>query len=333
MSRHSKTWASLALAVAAIIGLGASPANASVSLPADNHLYAIGCNTTYDFQLYEIDSAGGLTAVGDGAGDDDFGDCVNQAAWDWETELAYFSYEGVLYSMDVATGNATQIAAITGDLAGSQVSIAIGRDGESYASYGCKIATIDLGTGATEYLPGWQENCDGGFYYLTPFAYNLKDDTFYVINNDNTADDTPSIDNMIYPMTKGSSTIFGTPGQAMSGGGFTLDDMLVNNFQTISFDSNGVGWMVWDDETMGALYSFDAATGVISLAGLISESGTWRGTRSTFLMSPAPASLPAPEPLAKTGIDHDTASTVAGFAFSFLVGALLLRRRRSVKNT
>jgi hypothetical protein len=314
--------ATLALTGTTIFGLGALPANASVSLPADNHLYAIGCNTAYDFQLYEIDSAGGLTAVGDGAGDDDFFDCVNQAAWDWETELAYFSYQGVLYSMDVATGNATQIGAITGDLADGQVSIAIGRDGESYASYDCKIATIDLGTGATEYLPGWQENCDGGFYYLAPFAYNLEDDTFYVINNDNTADDTPPIDNMIYPMTRGSSVIYDTSGAVMAGVGFTLDDMLVNDFQTISFDSNGVGWMVWDDGTMGALYSFDAATGEITLAGLISESGTWRSTRSTFLMSPAPAAL------AETGIGFHTVSTVAGGAMALLSGAVLLRLRR-----
>ena len=323
----------LAFAVAVMIGLGASPANATVSLPADNHLYAIGCNDTYDFQLYEIDSAGGLTAVGDGAGDNDFGDCVNQAAWDWETELAYFSYEGVLYSMDVDTGNATQIGAITGDLAGNQVSIAIGRDGESYASYDCKIATIDLDNGATEYLPGWQENCDGGFYYLTPFAYNVKDDTFYVINNDNTEDDTPAIDNMIYPMTRGSSTIYGTQGQAMSGSGFVLDDTLVNYFRSIAFDSNGVGWMIWDDETMGALYSFDAATGEITYAGLTSDEGTWKEIRSTFIKSPTPPAPPAPEPLAKTGIDYNTASTVTGFGLAFLVVAVLLRRRRSVNKT
>jgi LPXTG-motif cell wall-anchored protein len=119
----------------------------------------------------------------------------------------------------------------------------------------------------------------------------------------------------------------------MSGSGFVLDDTLVNYFHSIAFDSNGVGWMIWDDETMGALYSFDAATGEITYAGLTSDEGTWKEIRSTFLMSPAPASLPTPEPLAKTGIDHATASTVAGFGLSFLVGAVLLRRRRSVNKT
>jgi LPXTG-motif cell wall-anchored protein len=319
--------AALALSGAALLGLGATVAHAAATLPADNNLYAIGCADTNDFQLYEVSSTGELTAIGDGTGSDDFYDCVPQAAWDWSTGLAYFSWDGDLYSMDVATGDSTLVAALTGDFAESTVSIAIGRNGESYAIYDCKVATINLTNGATQFLSGYQTNCDGGFYYFAPFAYNADNDTYYSINADNTEDDTPPIANMIYPVNKNTGAIFGTTGAEMTGVNFSLDDNLVDSYRTMSFDSNGVGWLIWDSGSVGALYSFDATTGNLTYEGLIADGGTYKSVQSTFLKSPAPAAL------ADTGIDNSGLGTMAGFAAVLMVGsALLFVLRRRVLN-
>ena len=318
--------AALALSGAALLGLGATVAHAAATLPADNNLYAIGCADTNDFQLYEVSSTGELTAIGDGSGSDDFYDCVPQAAWDWSTGLAYFSWDGDLYSMDVATGDSTLVAALTGDFAETTVNIAIGRNGESYAIDDCKIATINLTNGATQYLSGYETNCDGGFYYFDPFAYNATNDTYYTINVDNTEDDTPPIDNMIYPVNTSTGVVFGTTGSVLTGANFTLDDDLIDSYRTMSFDSNGVGWLIWDNGTLGALYSVDVATGNLTSEGVVADGGTYKEVQSTFLKSPTPPAL------ADTGIDTSGLGTLAGFGAVLMVGSALLfaLRRRAL---
>ena len=313
---------------ALLMGVGASTAAAVTSLPDGERLYMIESNDSFnDYRLFEIAADGTATLVGDGTGSDTIsGDYADQAAWDWETGLAYFGDNLALYSMDIETGVATQIGPFTGDFAGGDGIIAIDDSGNAFVRRSHRFATLDLATLATTELSGSSVNNDAGFYYFEPFAFNVADGNFYVINSDNTENDVPPLDNMLYQFSGTSAAIAGTPGVDLNGDG-PVDADEVQNFRSMSFDSNGVGWLLENDGNVANLYTLDPATATLDLVGPVTHNGSHLEVYSTFIGIPGGSTGSGAEGLAKTG--GNAASALAAVLLGVLAfgTGIMLRRR------
>ncbi|KGA21625.1 hypothetical protein GM51_1025 [freshwater metagenome] len=270
------------LAVSAVV-----PASAVATLPATDHIYAYDCSDgASDFQLLELAADGTATAIGTGMGTTT-GDCPVQPAWDWITKKGYFAFEGKLYSTDVSTGVTTEVASLSGAVAGNLLfspGLAIAPDGAAWAQASGWVGTINLSSGVVTDISG-SVNRDQGAYYIAPLAYNAVDSTLYAINADNTSDDSPPFPNQLSVMSQ-------TTGAITLGAGVTLpayQDGSIDSLSAMAFDSSGQGWMLRTNSPETQLVSLNPTTGATVDQGGVMEGADNIVSYAIFISSPTPA--------------------------------------------
>jgi LPXTG-motif cell wall-anchored protein len=95
----------------------------------------------------------------------------------------------------------------------------------------------------------------------------------------------------------------------------------------MSFDSNGVGWLLENDGNVANLYTLDPATATLDLVGPVTHNGSHLEVYSTFIGIPGGSTGSGAEGLAKTG--GNAASALAAVLLGVLAfgTGIMLRRR------
>lgn len=308
-----------AVAGLALTLLGASPAAAVATLPATDTIYMVACGLGYnDLSLFSIAPDGTATPIGTGDGNTN-GKCAKGATWDAKNQKAYFLSEDnvtstlELWTMDVESGTPTKVSDIVG---GSGFYIHFDSEGAAQTQYDGTFYNLNTTSYTETEIPSSSVNGDNGVYYLVQ-AFNYADNSLYVINADDTEDDSPPVDNMVYKVDPTTGIVWGQTGPDVSG---LPNENYIGRMTSMAFDSAGTGWAIFEED----LYSFDVATGVFTLQGPISDGdGFPSGEYSLFIAQPVPA-------LPSTG--YDAAELLAfGLMLAFAgTGTLVVMRRRTV---
>ena len=189
-----------AVAGLALTLLGASPAAAVATLPATDTIYMVACGLGYnDLSLFSIAPDGTATPIGAGDGNTN-GKCAKGATWDAKNQTAYFLSEDnltsthELWTMDVESGTPTKVSDIVG---GNGFYIHFDSEGAAQTQYDGTFYNLNTTSYTETEIPSSSVNGDNGVYYLVQ-AFNYADNSLYVINADDTEDDSPPVDNMVY---------------------------------------------------------------------------------------------------------------------------------------
>lgn len=310
-----------ASAAGLLVLASAAPASAAGNAidPGDS-LYALNCDNVYnDWQLFGVDSTTAFsTPIGDGDGyDADLDSCAGQAAYNPATGKSYYlqwfddvddlGYDEALASVDVVTGESTQIGGFyynNGEFPEyiDVDSIAIGGDGAAYALADGSLWELNLETafvtpvGETEpdmYSFAWDSKT-GGFYGIT-----YLNEVYQI---DVTDGSTVDLGEIVFP-----------------------EDGYTWRVYSLQFDKAGTLWVEVDQSgnsifqaTLWSL-TFDTFTAPV-YSGVFTDDPFY--TESLLIIPGAPA--PA---LAATG--SEVAPIAAGaLALLTLGGAVLLVRRR-----
>ncbi|HLP23203.1 MAG TPA: LPXTG cell wall anchor domain-containing protein [Microbacteriaceae bacterium] len=335
-----------AVATVGLVALGLSQvayAEQTRALPDGETLYAIDCEDNVG-QLVSVDVATGeLTAIGEGTDDPEV-DCAADAAWDPNTNIAYWVDWGntlTLWATDVETGVPTNVGPLLDAADETTIytffGLFMGVDGVLWGmgstSAGTKqVFTIDTATGLFTIVA--DVTVDGspftGSTYSTSF--NPADDTFYFIDVQSGAFNLYSID-----LATGAATLVGP--QA---------DNQPYRWYGLTFDSNGTMWStcVYGSNSTG----FDYATSS-TIEGYITDTTTFSQSSGATLLdgrdwfsesnfityqytphedgTPSPTDAPASVSLASTGVHANGALGAMGALMVAGLALIVIRARRS----
>jgi hypothetical protein len=325
-----KNLLSAAMAVGVSAGLvlassTVSPAFAAATLPSTDTLYVISCHSAFDdLTLFSIADNGSATAIGNGDGNLNY-KCPKGAAWDVKNQTAHFLSEDLVtsgleyWTMDVTTGTPTKTSDIVG---GRGFLLSFNAEGAAQTLHDGVFYDLNTSTYTETEIVSSQVNGTNGFYY-TVQAYNPADNSLYVINADNTEDDSQPIDNMLYKVDPATGVVWGNTGPRISGLPNASD---ISVLGSMAFDSAGTGWAIVGQD----LYSFDVATATFTLQGPITNGSQFTGSKwSLFIAQPSQTSAPSDPTLALTGFN---AVPLAGLGLLLVcagAGALVVMRRRN----
>ena len=307
-------------------GFAVNPAFALATLPSTDTIYVITCDGSFDdLTLLSVTSDGTSSSIGNGDGNLN-GKCAAGAAWDKAAQAAYFtSYNVGTGNMDVWTtavtdGTPSFVSTLSTGTSSEGGSISINSAGAAQVVDNGVFFDANLISGAETEIAASQVNGTNGFYYIIQ-AFNQFDGKLYAINADDTEDDVPPLNNMLYTVDPSTGVVFGNSGPHISG----LPD--VGNVRSLAFDSAGIGWAVANAADGNEhLWSFDVATATFVDQGPLLYNGNSFNTSGMFISQPVTSPSPS---LPNTGLD---VAPVAGLGVFLAVGgavALVLIRRRT----
>ena len=174
-----------AIAAAALVGLGVTPASASPAprpLPPTNHLYAVGCDPTLHSTLVSVDpTTGVLTQIGTDQGG---AACSETAAWDRASQTAYYINKGSpqdLYSLNIVTGVATVIGEVhDGSNYPTVNTMMIASNGDAYLLANNNVLfSLNLNTAIETYIADGPGEEDPPIYAS---AFDCSTGSFYTVD-------------------------------------------------------------------------------------------------------------------------------------------------------
>ena len=328
--------AAVLVTVAGLIAGGVMPANATAAatLPTNQRLFAIDCES-FGPQLWSLDATNGeATTVGTSSTDD----CAGGAQVNPVDGTAYFIHNGATSSLD-SVDTTTGVATRGPDFNGATVSpwqLLITKTGTAFVQVLNRLFTLDLASGTTALV--------GTNLGVSPnaMAYNPLNDTIYAWAWDS---GTSTLLAYTVSTTTGSATADSAHDVVMAPystpGCFFGDSHQLDSLNAAAFDANGNPWFI-NGGCLSDLIVQNFATGAASFQGLVADeartlytnpTGEFFTTTLFITTDPVDPVDPKAPALPDTGASASVIGTSSAIATGLLAaGALALimvRRRRA----